>query len=282
MKKFTIYGLAIAMSFPLVTGCATPNKAFQQSLKPPVQQEEKKFQETPNTHMLQSMEHDVYGDNNKEKIILYAEQNKSGMPVSWSLVVNGIEKVKLTSVEGGLYSFAQVKFVDVDGDHDDEVLLYRQSSGSAGALGLNIYKPTAKDWQLLFAIENPFGLSSQSDNSSSQRYEVKYLGNYYASFEDKKTGLKSTITLDKAKYKGMEDMLKNISTWVDPVVDYIIVDPDGDGIKDIITIQRVIGVAHADTLALLKTTYKLQNGKYKAITLTLTDEKDKPLQEVRL
>lgn len=41
MKKFTIYGLAIAMSFPLVTGCATPNKAFQQSLKPPVQQEEK-------------------------------------------------------------------------------------------------------------------------------------------------------------------------------------------------------------------------------------------------
>lgn len=273
MKKLACALLVPVLTLSLLTGCSPSPKAMEASDTSGTKQAQT-FVETENTHILQSLERDLLADPVKEKVVLYAEQAKDGMPLSWSLVVNEIEKVKL-SHEDGLYGFAEVKFMDVDGDQKEEVLLYRYSSGSAGARGLNIYETTAENWQDLFSVNNTI-------EAEDKRFEVKYLGNYYASFEDKETGLKSTIQLDKAQYKGIEHMLKDISTWIDPIVDYSLVDHNGDGVKEIVTIQRVIGVAHVDTIALLKTTYKIEKGRYKAVTLTLCDNNDKPLAEVKL
>ncbi|SHE48153.1 hypothetical protein SAMN02745133_00472 [Desulforamulus putei DSM 12395] len=273
MRKITCTLLVPVFVLSLLAGCTSSPKAKEETGAFKTQQIQT-FVETENTHVLQTLEQDLVGDPVKEKVVLYAEQSKDGMPLSWSLVVNGIEKVKL-SPEDGLYSFAEVKFADVDGDQKEEVLLYRQSSGSAGARGLNIYKTTGENWQELFSVNN----TTEADD---KRFEVKYMGNYYAGFEDKETGLKSTIQLDKARYKGIEHMLQGISTWIDPIVDYSLVDHNGDGVKEIVTIQRVIGVAHADTIGLLKTTYKMERGRYKAVTLTLCDNNDKPLAEVKL
>lgn len=274
MKRLALALLIACTTTSLVTGCGSSAKTKEAPVVNQKQAAVEEFVKTKNIHVLQTEEQDLFNDKNKEKVVLYGEQAEDGMPISWSLVIDNIEKVKLLP-EDGLYSFAEFKFEDVNGDNNKEVLIYRYSSGSAGARGLNIYQSHNNVWQEIFSVKNPV-------DEENNRYEVKYLGDYYASFEDKETGLKSAIELDKNKYNGIEDMLKGISTWIDPIADYSIVDHDGDGVKEIITIQRVIGVSHADTLALLKTTYKLEKAKYKAVTIILTNSNDKPLAEIKL
>lgn len=272
MQRILRSTLISLLALALVTGCSAQPKEEVKLTQP---KQVKEFVATKNTQILQAVDLNLLGDESPEKVVLYSEPNDSGMPVSFSLVVNNIEKVKLGS-EDGLYSIAAVKFEDIDGDKNPEVLLYRSSTGSSGARGLNIYKPGEGDWPQLFGVANPMY------TDDDQRFKVKYIGDYYASFEDQETGLKTTIPLAKERYNGIEDMLKGIATWIDPIAEYSLVDHDGDGKEEIITIQRVIGVAHADTIALLKTTYKLAGDGYQAVTLTLCDDKDKPLAEVKL
>ncbi|SHK42549.1 hypothetical protein [Desulforamulus aeronauticus] len=281
-KNFYVKVFIPFLALSLLSGCTingTGSTKTEQSTK-------EKYIVTENTHILKSVEKNILGDEAKEKVVLYAEQDKNGMPIAWSVVVDDVEKIKLPVKEEGLYSFADLKFEDVDGDHKNEVLVYRQSSGSAGAMGLAIYKPQegAGAWQLLFAIEDPFDYASGSETGqeNNARFEVKYAGDYYVVFKDHQTGLKSTIPLAKEEYKGSESLLQTISTWIDPIIDYSLVDHDGNGVKEIITLQRVIGISHVDTLALLKTTYQLKGGYYQAVSLTLYDNKDKPLAEVKL
>ncbi|MEG6523277.1 hypothetical protein [Desulfotomaculum sp. 1211_IL3151] len=271
MKKIALILLIISQTL-LVAGCSFQNT----EVKPvnPLAKEEASFIVTANTHMLQTLDKNIFGNKTPEKMILYVEETPEGMPQSWSLVVDGVEKVKLFH-EDGLYSFAKLALADIDNDQRDEVLLYRQSSGSAGAMGLNVYKASENNLQQIFSNENEM-------NPSSPRFEVKYMGDYYVKFEDKETGLKAVIELDQKQYSNLEDMLNNIATWIDPIADYSLVDYNDDGIKEIITIQRVIGISHADTIGLLKTTFKMDQNQYKATTLTLCDSKDKPLAEVKL
>lgn len=283
MKKFYLKLFLPIMALALISGCTAHSKDSQNTTeKQPSAQE--KYIATENTHILKSVEKNILGNETKEKIVLYAEQNQNGLPVAWSVVVDGVEKLKLPAQEEGLYSFADLKLEDVDGDHKSEVLVYRQSSGSAGAMGLAIYKPQEGAWLSLFNIEDPFDYAygDATGNENKARFEVKYSGDYYAVFKDQQTGLNSTIQLNKEEYKDTADMLPNITTWIDPIIDYSLVDYDGDGIKEIITIQRVIGISHVDTLALLKTTYRLKEGQYQAEALTLFDNNDKPLAEVKL
>ncbi|WP_238442535.1 hypothetical protein [Desulforamulus reducens] len=272
MKELKTIFLIFSLTLSILMGCSAAKPADDQ----PKKQASKAdiFIETANTHILQTVDRNISGDRTKENIILYVNRTKDGMPQSWSLVVNGIEKIKL-SHEGGLYSFAEMNFVDIDGDKKEEVLLYRQSSGSAGAKGLNVYKPTEAKWQQVFS-------NVITTDMGQERFQVKYMGDYFVRFEDKETGLKAVIELNKKQYQGIENMLKNISTWIDPIIDYSLVDHDGDGTKEIITLQRVIGISHADTIALLKTTYKMEQGQYKLISLTLCDYNDKPLAEAKL
>ncbi|AQS60092.1 hypothetical protein [Desulforamulus ferrireducens] len=281
MKKFYVKLLLPIIAISLISGCSANSKDAQNTVN---EQQTVKYIVSENTHILKTVEKNIVGNETKEKITLYAEQNQNGMPVAWSVVVDGVEKLRLTAQEEGLYSFADLMLEDVDGDDKSEVLVYRQSSGSSGAMGLAIYKPQEGDWQPLFNIENPFDYAygGAAEMENAERFEVKYAGDYYVVFKDHQTGLNSTIQLVQEEYKNVAEMLPNITTWIDPIIDYSLVDYDGDGVKEIITIQRVIGIAHVDTLALLKTTYQLKEGQYQATSLTLYDKKEKPLAEVKL
>ncbi|WP_161821911.1 hypothetical protein [Sporotomaculum syntrophicum] len=53
---------------------------------------------------------------------------------------------------------------------------------------------------------------------------------------------------------------------------------NNDGACEVTAIQRVIGVSHSDTIALLKTTYQLMNGKYKPINQIITTESGEMLK----
>ena len=272
MRKRTAALIIFTLSCWLFAGCSlNPSSETAQLVQT---KSDKTYVAAENCQILQNVNKDILGDAVKEKIVLYVEEAEDGLPLAWSLVVDNIEKVRL-STEDGLYFFAEIKFADVDGDQQDEVLLYRQSSGSSGARALNIYKTSPQDWQELFA-------SHQPEPADDERFLVKYLRDYYVHFEDKTTGLKSTISLDKDQYIGNENMLPGIATWIDPIIDYSLVDHNGDGVQEIVTIQRVIGVAHVDTIGLLKTTYRMESGHYRAVILTLCDRNDKPLAEAKL
>lgn len=141
------------------------------------------------------VEHDILGHGNKQTIVLSVYEDTSGAPLSWNITVDGQKMLTLARDD---YDAADIKFEDIDGDKRDEILVYRSSSGSAGAVALNVYKPGTGKWIELIALKNSFDLPSK-------RFKMKYTGNYKVIFEDPETGLKATIPLEKERYKGSEN-----------------------------------------------------------------------------
>jgi hypothetical protein len=225
---------------------------------------------------LKNIDADLQSNGKWNKLELYARVDQYGNPLTWHLNVDGVEKVTLSLVEPGIYGApADIKVEDIDGDSKPEVLIYRYSMGSAGAIGLNIYSPS-KEWEKIFSIENPFEFD---ENHAKDRYEVKYLGDFKISFIDHQTSLKATIPLDKKKYQDRE---VKITTWVDPISEFEFKDKDEDGIKEIMAIQRIIGSSHPDTIGLLITSYRMENGEYRIKTIVAHDEQGSLAQKVDL
>lgn len=212
---------------------------------------------------LQELELDL--GHHKEKLVLKVEQEADGMPLGWRLEVNGVEKLKLEPME--IYNQASMQLKDLDGDGKPELLIYRASTGTSGALHLSVFQPH-NDWQEIFT-----GSSSYIDEG--ERFTVEYLGNRLVSISDKKSHLNAVVTVDNST-DIPEELLKGISTWVDPVSHYAF-DQQGN----ITAVQRIIGVSHAHTLALFQTTYTLKDGKYQLSGYKLTDPSGKVLAETK-
>ncbi|GAB7386274.1 hypothetical protein BSNK01_01090 [Bacillaceae bacterium] len=220
----------------------------------------------------------------ENELRLYADLNEEGAPARWRLLVDEEEKITLPQPAPSLYNApADLKIEDLDGDQKPEVLVYRFSAGSAGARGLTVYSP-AKNWAPLFAIDDPFATASFE---ATDRYRVAYAGNFQVDFRDRVTGLSARLPLDMKNYASLdaeerEKMLRAISAWIDPVMDYVLDDSNGDGLKEIVTVQRIIGISHPDTIGLLKATYTIKNGVYTLTKQAVYDGQDRLLQEVWL
>jgi hypothetical protein len=227
--------------------------------------------------VLQSAQRDLYGDGNQEHVMLFL-QNEDTWPRYLRLTVDGEEKVTLRLAEG--YDLGDMEFADLDGGRVGDVLLYQDCTGSSGARLLEVYRPSRGAWQQIFAA--PDDPQCYNIGPANKRYAVKYLGDYRVSFADRRTGLQSVISLDRAAHQGMEGLLGRISTWVDPIADYRFTDVNDDGAHEIITIQRVIGIAHWDTIAEVRTTYKLENGQYRPLSEALTTPADSVTGAVRV
>lgn len=229
---------------------------------------------SPKDFPIKRIETNLYNVGKSNKLELSAKVDHYGNPITWHLNVDGTEKITLTLAEPGIYGApADFTIEDIDGDKKREVFIYRYSLGSGGAVGLNIYSPS-KEWKTILSIENPFEFD---ENHARNRYEVKYLGDWKASFVDHQSGLKATIPLDKEEYQDREI---KFTTWVDPISEYEFKDENRDGIKEIIAIQRIIGSSHPDTIGLLKTSYHFKNGKYHAETISVDDEQGNLVQKV--
>jgi len=232
----------------------------------------KKFVPPENSQIVEKQTGDLNGDGKQEYAILYVVSNKQGIH-TWELVVNEVAIATLDSQDGA-YTLADIKLQNVDGEKGSEIICYRYNTGSGGGQGLNVYSYHGGSWQQLFNTLNTF------DDGKGQ-FAMKYLGNYQVSFEDQKTGLNHNIVLDKNLYEGSEKLLQGITTWVDPVSEYRFANEEGKETSDIISIQRVIGVAHADTIATWQTTYRL-DGEYQPIKVALVDYQGMVLAEKNL
>lgn len=267
MKRLSIV-LILILIVAIVVGCgdnSQGNKISKQG-----NSERKPDNPSETFEMVKEVEHDLLDLGKMQTIALYVYQDAYRAPQSWFITVDGEKMLALGRDD---YDMADIDFKDVDGDKHDEILVARGSGGSAGAGGLNIYKPAADKWQELFAAKNIFDLPSK-------RFKVNYFGDFQVGFEDSETGFKTTIPLVKDRYKGMENLLPQINSWVDPISNYEVKDIDGDGVMEIVTTQRVIGISHADTIALLKTMYKMRNQTYQAKTVSLYDDRGNLLNGV--
>lgn len=213
------------------------------------------------TYTLHEKETDLYNSGNQNNLELIVEEGPYGMPLLWRIICDKKEIVSMYN-EDGLYTLSKIDSQDVNGDGNQEILVYRYSTGSGGATGLNIFQYALDEWKEIFAIKNPVDYMQGN-------YHVKYDSNYIVKFTDKASGKYYPILLEKENYVGIEEMLNGISTWIDPISDYDITDLDGDGVAEVVTTQRVIGVSHPDTIALLKTTYKIVGETYIAILTAL-------------
>ncbi|RXT03579.1 hypothetical protein [Ammoniphilus sp. CFH 90114] len=187
------------------------------------------------------------------------------IPASWSFKIDGEEKITIDNTEDSIAHY-DIQVKDLDQDQTDEILFYRFPGGSAGAVLLSIYKPEREAWKQLFHsdLAQAYG--------DTNRFDIRYIGDYKVSFEDKLVNHKVTIYLDPARYEGNEEFLKGIATWIDPVMNYEIKDTNGDGIQEIMTTQRVIGISHPDTLAEMLTKFELVDGTFKPVSYQLIQE----------
>jgi hypothetical protein len=211
---------------------------------------------------------EVLMDGKKEKIKIVVPLKPDDIPAFWSFRWNGQDKIKVMNGADGQEVIIHYKLevMDIDHDHTEEILFYRYSTGTAGATFLDVYKPSRGEWNQIFSTDQ---IPMNSDN---HHFEMTYSGNYQVKFVDKQLNKKAMIPLDPANYKGMEHLLEGITTWIDPVMKYEILDLDGDGVSEIVTSQNVIGVSHPDIIAQLKTTFKLKGGTYKPAYYTLVKE----------
>ncbi|MEL7567926.1 MAG: copper amine oxidase N-terminal domain-containing protein [Dehalobacterium sp.] len=202
----------------------------------------------------------------KEKISLAVEQIPDGAPFNWRILADGKERIRIYPEDS--FSLAHMDLADIDHDGSTELLLYRYCTGSSGAVQLNIFDPE-ENWAEIFR-----GEAAYADEEG--RFEVKYLGNKTVSIRDNNAGLAANVAVaDDVP----EEMLKDISPWVDPAYDYQFVENGTK--KDIVTTRRIIGVSHPHTLALLKTTYTLNGGSYELSGHKITDAEGKTIVEAK-
>jgi hypothetical protein len=261
MNRLLVIGVMLAVGMSLLGGCGT-SKEVSSSIG--VNQVEEENQGT-NT---QVQNYDLRINGTKETLTVQTPVENE-IPTHWNFFIGDEEKLKIPNENGIFHS--EIKVQNLDQDDTDEILFYQYSTGSAGAILLNVYKPVDGALKLLFDSEK----QAPPHGGDSQWFEIKYTGNYQVSFLDKANQVSGTIELNPEEYtEGADEFLPKIGTWIDPVNAYDIKDMDGDGITEIKTTQRVIGISHPDTLALLISTFSLVQNGYELREYQLVYEED--------
>ncbi|MGF9944618.1 hypothetical protein ABEX44_15345 [Priestia megaterium] len=204
---------------------------------------------------------DLNGDGQKEVVELFARKSEY-YEFEWKLVVDGKEIDVFDDKDK--YILAKMDFADLFHNGKQDILLYFQSGDSGGTTGLVVFKQDEKKLKQVFTDPIPKNIASYYE-ATKKRFSMKYLGNYQVEFIDKQTGLEATITLSKERYKDhpnqelIQDLLRKITTWVDPISDYHFDEITKKKPKEIVTVQRVSGISHVDVIARYETRYVFNN-----------------------
>ncbi|CAI6086984.1 hypothetical protein [Cohnella sp. JJ-181] len=203
-------------------------------------------------------------------IAIYADLDESGQPIRWRISQDGATRFAL--MQGAEVAFAKTpaaKLEDVNGDGEPELLIYRKGAGAnQGALGLGIYEVFNR-YLPLYDVTDP----SFTDPELERRYELDRDPSGGIRFKDPVSGLAAVLhggTAGEAR--------------VEPVSKYDIGDLDGDGVKEITAVQRIVAASSADApaVALLKTRYKLMYGAYSPVVQSLEDTAGKVFAKIAI
>jgi hypothetical protein len=215
-----------------------------------------------NTTALQSATVDVTGDGQKDTITLYGQKFEEGYPFYQNIYVAVNDTViSLPEASDGGYD-PKFAVKDFNGDKIPDVFISTATGGSGGIMYYHIYSLKDGNADLIFS---PTEDSAITVNGSFQpQYKVNLTVQQ----------IKKTFALDFSSRKDMYDELQVYNNGellkpVDIAIDYYgkvtPLDTNSDGVFELQGIQAVWGVAHVDTLAHIKSTWKWANGKWKLI-----------------
>ncbi|SFS76782.1 hypothetical protein [Paenibacillus sp. BC26] len=165
--------------------------------------------------------------------------------------IGGFPRGKLLKIDGVIvdqnrYITSKIMLGDVIGDRTDEVFFYQYSTGSAGAMGLNVYSLYNKKWKSIF--NDP----SMTIGNDSERFSNEYIGNRRLRFYDKRTDLSGVLDMTGFHFSG--DQLKMMRFQTDPISQYNIhYENIGCGIE---TIQWIFGYSHPHAVFSLHNYYR--------------------------
>ncbi|MFT4415680.1 hypothetical protein ACLM5H_17625 [Fredinandcohnia humi] len=226
---------------------------------------------------------DLDGDGQKEILELYARKNQSQLANEWALKIDG-QEVGTYHNKQDLYQQAEMEFADILQNGKQDIMIYFRSVGSGGITGLTVLSHTEKKIETIFADPNSIDMHKKS----TQRFDIKYKGDYEVTFTDKQTDLVATIPLSEQRYRDFPDKnelqkrLQSITAWVDPISDYHFEKLTKMKPQDIVTVQKISGIAHYDVIAHYLTRYVFdkQEQKYLPTEVSLyTTETRKKIAE---
>ncbi|MDB5052416.1 MAG: hypothetical protein JWM44_466 [Bacilli bacterium] len=202
------------------------------------------------------------------KVKLTVEMDKYENPALWTIAVDGKDVIHIPSFNGTYMSSKADLKLESFAPNKPLILLYRYSSGSGGKTAVDIYDPQDHWRQILF--------SDELANSLEGRFNVQYTAENKAELIDVVSNVKVELPLTGDNINTTTPLRPPIGA--DPISEYTIEDVDGDGIKELIALQRVAGYVHAGTLGYVKTILKYESNTFKPVSLEILDAENKRLK----
>ncbi|TFE24839.1 hypothetical protein [Cohnella luojiensis] len=131
-------------------------------------------------------------------------------------------------------AMSRIMLGDVTNDRLDEVFLFQNSFGSAGAMGLTVYSLVDNDWKPIFTS------SSVTTGNDKERFNSEYAGNKRIRFYDQGTGLSGVLDMSVSPFP--EERLRMMRFQTDPISEIVVHYENMDCIIE--TVQWIFAFSH--------------------------------------
>ncbi|MEW9699349.1 hypothetical protein [Paenibacillus sp. SI8] len=207
--------------------------------------------------LLQTREIDVTGDGKPDNVALFGTKQDNASPYFTKLfiVVSGPSQTQVViPLEGGYNP--QLGFCDVNGDRVPEIYVSAETGGSGGLSYYYLYTlknnvPTA------IPLPDPLHVQATFKNNYVVKLKIGETGkSYKIDIKDKKADY------DRFGVYKNGRLIKPIIVDVNPYGLLQPIDTNGDGVCELKGIQRITGIANADTIGYVTSLWKWENGKW--------------------
>ncbi|UJF33514.1 hypothetical protein [Paenibacillus hexagrammi] len=217
--------------------------------------------------VLQSKQIDVTGDGKPDTVVLAGSKLDPSSPyfAKLALMVSGLgHNPVMIPLEGGYNP--RMLFCDFNGDKLPEVYVSSETGGSGGLSNYALYSlkrnvPTA------IPLPEPLRVTN------------KFKHNYVVKLKIEETGKSYKIDLKEKKKDYDEFGIYKNNRLVKPFIVNVNaygalqpIDIDQDGVCELKGVQRITGIANADTIGYAKSLWKWQDGKWTLASSKVTKE----------
>ncbi|WP_134749875.1 hypothetical protein [Paenibacillus athensensis] len=246
LLRLALPGAAAGSAAALLALCmfTTPAAARQETLP------------AASTQVLQTEAADVTGDGRKDHITLIGEKGEDpGSPYFTQLrlvVAPGDGQAPISLAMEGGYN-PRLTLCDMDGDKLPELYVSADTGGSGGFVDHYLYSLRGGVAATL-PLPEPLQAEAAFKNSYKVKLKLKETGKVYTiSLKDKKADYDQFGVYRNGK------LLKPFIVGVNDFGRLEPVDADGDGVCELEGVQRITGIANADTIAYITSVWKWRN-----------------------
>lgn len=211
----------------------------------PIGDEYKHFNLPPGSVVITKQEIDVTGDCNPDTVSLVGKKKQADSPFYDQIfvtVANNKERKYITIPIQGGYN-PQLKFCDFNRDKVNDIYVSVETGGSGGLS--NTYLYTVKDNKSTeLPVPNPLQVTGTFQDNYSIKLTIVNIGrDFNISLQDRQKDYDQLGVYKNGK------LIKPPNITVNPYSELVPTDVDRDGVCELQGVQRITGVANADTIA---------------------------------